>query len=114
MFKFSQKNALSLFTLLTISFSTLANIELNDKIGLSTKVHDNPVKLFKVKKNAIEYIRKLEEKLSSTSIEINEQEREILLVEYAQSLMYYKQRHVQRRDPKKPALNRVSLKPLVG
>lgn len=78
--------------LFTLSLSTFANTGLNEKITLSENSNTNLVELFKKKEHANEYIKNIEEKLRST----NTEEQEELLVELAQSLLYYLKRHNQR------------------
>ena len=85
----SQINFMSTVILITLSFSAFANAGLDEKAGLSEKSNNNLVELFKVKKHATKYIKNIEEKLRST----NDDEQEELLVELAQSLLYYQERH---------------------
>lgn len=95
----SKKNTLSIFFILGLSFNTFAKTELNEKTSSSEKsgevniTSNNVFELFKVKDKASEYIKNIEEKLRTT--DYDEQKREDLLVELAQSLLYYDERHYQ-------------------
>ena len=96
MLNFSQKKYLSLLVLFSLSLSSFANTAQDVKVGLSKKSAPNLVELYKVKAHATEHIRGIEAKLSATE----EADQEELLVELAQSLLYYQDRHNKASDTK--------------
>ena len=102
MLNFSQTSFMSTIALLSFSFSVFANTGQDDHRNLntgkahSTKSNTNLVELYKVKAHATEHIKGIEAKLSAT----DEAEQEELLVELAQSLLYYQDRHNKASDAK--------------
>ena len=88
MLRFRQKIIIAVFILLSLSLNAFA------ETGLKEKTNINLVELFKVKTHAIDHIKGLEAKLLAT----NEAEQENLLVELAQSLLYYQDRHNKGQD----------------
>ncbi|NQY35631.1 MAG: hypothetical protein HRT37_11790 [Alteromonadaceae bacterium] len=94
MLKFTKSNAMSLLVLL--SLSAFANAGQDEKTGSGKKLSTNLVELYKVKSHATQHISGLEAKLSTT----DESDQEELLVELAQSLLYYNDRHNKTPDTK--------------
>ncbi len=90
MLRFRQKKILAVFVLLSLSINSFA------ESGLKEKTSTNLVELFKVKSHATDHIKGLEAKLLAT----NEVDQEELLVELAQSLLYYQDRHNKVSDSK--------------
>ncbi|NQY65809.1 MAG: hypothetical protein HRT38_19360 [Alteromonadaceae bacterium] len=90
MLRFRQKKIVSVFVLLSLSLNSFA------ESGLKEKTSTNLVELFKVKDHTIDHIKSIEAKLLVT----DEADQEELLVEYAQSLLYYQDRHNKERDSK--------------
>ena len=110
MLNFSQRHFISTVALLIFSFSAFANTGQDDQHNLNAeKAHSkksapNLVELYKVKEHATEHIRGIEAKLSAT----DEADQEELLVEYAQSLLYYQDRHNKSSDTKTITLKEIS------
>ena len=90
MLRFRQKKIVTVFVLLSLSLNSFADT------GLKEKKSTNLVELFKVKTHATDHIKGLEAKLLRT----NEADQEELLVELAQSLLYYQDRHNKVSDSK--------------
>ncbi len=95
MLRFRQKKIIAVFVLLSLSLNSFADT------GLKEKTSINLVELFKVKTHATDHIKGIEAKLLVT----NEVDQEELLVELAQSLLYYQDRHNKESDSKVVALN---------
>lgn len=92
MLNIKQRNFTAVVALLTLSFSAFANTGMDNQGYLNKeKPHNksNLVELYKVKTYAIEHIRGIEAKLLTT----DEDNQETLLVELAESLLYYNVRH---------------------
>ena len=90
MLNFNKKNYISLLVLFTLSLNSFA------ETGLSKKSAPNLAELYTVKTHATEHIRGIEKKLSAT----DEVDQEELLVEFAQSLLYYQVRHNKGKNEK--------------
>ena len=99
MLNFSHKKHMSLLVLFALSLNSFADTRQHDKASLSKKSAPNLVELYKVKLHATEHIKGIEAKLSAT----NEADQEELLVELAQSLLYYQERHTKASDAKAAA-----------
>ncbi len=108
MLKFSKSNAMSLLVLL--SLSVFANADQDEKTGPGKKSTTNLVELYKVKSHATEHIKSLEAKLLAT----DGSDQEELLVEYAQSLLYYHDRHNKAPDAKAAMVSSPSAKGVNG
>ena len=83
MLRFRQKKIIAVFVLLSLSLNSFA------ESGFKEKTSTNLVELFKVKAHATDHIKGIEAKLLAT----DEADQEELLVELAQSLLYYQDRH---------------------
>ena len=90
MLRFRQKKIIAVFVLLSLSLNSFA------ESGFKEKTSTNLVELFKVKAHATDHIKGIEAKLLAT----NEVDQEELLVELAQSLLYYQERHNKEPDSK--------------
>ena len=90
MLRFRQKKIISVFILLSLSLNSFADMDLKEKTSI------NLVELFSVKTHATDHIKRLEAKLLAT----NKVDQEELLVELAQSLLYYQDRHNKSPDSK--------------
>ena len=107
---FRHINFTAVVALLILSVSAFANTGQDDQRDLSAgKAHSeksgpNLVELYKVKTHATEHIRGLEVKLLAT----DEADQEELLVELAQSLLYYQNRHNKASDAKAAISKEVS------
>ncbi|NQY65650.1 MAG: sel1 repeat family protein [Alteromonadaceae bacterium] len=90
MLRFRQKKIIAVFVLLSLSLNSFA------ESGLKEKRSTNLVELFKVKAHATDHIKSIEARLLATDDAVQEE----LLVEYAQSLLYYQDRHNKTVDSK--------------
>ncbi len=104
MLRFRQKKSIAVFVLLSLSLNSFADT------GLKEKTSTNLVELFKVKAHATDHIKSIEAKLLVT----NEADQEELLVELAQSLLYYQDRHNKVSNSKTVTSKEVSSLSAVG